>query len=155
MATWAAISSSILGAVLDIPGGAGAKIANGQTFTINDGAKSVTFELDNGSNGSLNLGTNTPININATDPPTDIVGEISAAIQAAGLNVTVYTDTTLDRVEIVSNAAPSALSVVIGAVTTGNAITLEGDGPGNGGNATVGSKPIASDGYTTSPSIST
>ncbi len=141
-----------LGAVLDVPGGAGAKIANGQTFTINDGTNpAVTFELDNGSNSNLKLGTNTPIYIKSTDAPTDIDNEISAAIRAANLNVAVYTDTTLERVEIVSNAAPSTLSVAIGTATTGNAITLEGDGPGNGGNATVGGNAIAADGFTIIP----
>ena len=72
------ISSSISGAVLDVPGGAGAKIANGQTFTLNDGTNpAVTFELDNGGNPNLQLGTNTPIYIKSTDSPTDIVGEIA------------------------------------------------------------------------------
>ena len=111
----------------------------------------MTFELDNGSNASLQLGTNTPVYIKSTDLPTEIAGEIGAAIEAADLNVTVYTDTTLERVEIVSKATPSTLSVTLGAAKTGNALTLEGDGPGNGGNATVGGTANASDGYTTIP----
>jgi len=140
-----------LGAVLDVPAGPGADIANGQTFALNDGTKSATFELDNGSDPTLNLGTNIPVYIRSDDSPSQIVSEIGAAIEAAGLNVTVYTDTASERVEIVSKATPSTLSITIGTATSGNAITLEGDGPGNGGNATVGTTPIAADTNTIIP----
>jgi len=140
-----------LGAVLDVPAGPGALIANGQSFTVNDGAHSATFELDNGSNPNLNLGTNIPVYIRSDDSPSQIVNEIDAAIQAAGLNVSVYADTTSERVEIVSKATPATLSFALGTATSGNAITLEGDGPGNGGNATVGGTPIAADTNTIIP----
>ncbi len=141
-----------LGAVLDVPGGAGAAIANGQTFTLDDGTNpAMTFELDIAGSGQK-VGANTAININATDSPADIVNEIDAAITAAvtagQLNVTVYTDIVMDRVEIVG-AASIQLSA---APKGGNALTLEGDGPGSGdGNSSVGGVAIADDGFIAIP----
>ena len=67
------------------------------------------------------------------------------------MNVTVYSDTTLERVEIVSKATPSTLSITLGTTKSGNALTLEGDVTGDGGNATVDGQPIEEDFNTTIP----
>ena len=89
--------------------------------------KTVTFILDNGTDPTLITTGDTVININATDSPTDIVNAIALAVENAGLNVTVYTDTTLDRVEILGTAG-SALTATLSAATAGNPLVLEGNG---------------------------
>ncbi len=70
---------------IPLAGGGAGGIADGDRFTINDGTRTITFEMDRNSNS---LTGNTPILYTSNFTQLDIANAISAAIVSSGLQVT-------------------------------------------------------------------
>ena len=135
-----------------MPGDAGRAHRQRPDLTLNDGTKSKTFEIILKNSTTTLTPGDTDIYVNSTDTPTDIVNEIDKAISGAGLKVNVYTDTVAGSRGNREHGLPGTLKITLGAAPNGgDALTLEGDGPDNGGQATVSGKAIASDNYTIIP----
>jgi len=70
---------------LQIPAAGGAAVADGQTFTVGDGTRTVVFEFD--KNGAVPSPSNTIILISDKDSSNELANKIVTALSGAGLGL--------------------------------------------------------------------
>ncbi len=89
-------------------------VTDGETFTISNGTRTVTFEFDNVDSGSGFIGSNTPILYSNSTTSDTLVQSMKAAIEGAGLGLTT---TVLAGARLQLNDTPLFVTNISGAPT--------------------------------------